>query len=51
MVVGLIVSAGATLLDIVPDRTLASEIRTKLEVGGVRLSGLHLGGSGLGTPA
>lgn len=39
---GLIVSAGATLLDIVPDRMLASEIRTKLEVGGDRLSDLHL---------
>jgi Co/Zn/Cd efflux system component len=39
---GLIVSAGATLLDIVPDRMLASQIRTKLEVGGDRRSDLHL---------
>ena len=39
---GLIVSSGATLLDIVPDRMLASEIRKCLEVGGDRLGDLHL---------
>jgi cation diffusion facilitator family transporter len=39
---GLIVSSGATLLDIVPDRMLASKIRTSLEVGGDRVGDLHL---------
>ncbi len=39
---GLIVSSGATLLDIVPDRTLASKIRTRLEVEGDRVGDLHL---------
>jgi len=39
---GLIVSSGATLLDIVPDGKLASKIRTCLEVGGDRLGDLHL---------
>lgn len=39
---GLIVSSGATLLDIVPDRMLASKIRACLEVGGDRLGDLHL---------
>ncbi|MEX0752182.1 MAG: CDF family Co(II)/Ni(II) efflux transporter DmeF [Xanthobacteraceae bacterium] len=39
---GLIVSSGATLLDIVPDWMLASKIRTCLEVGGDRLGDLHL---------
>lgn len=39
---GLIVSSGATLLDIVPDRMLASKIRNSLEIGGDRLGDLHL---------
>jgi cation diffusion facilitator family transporter len=39
---GLIRSAAMTLLDIVPDGTLALRIRNKLEVGGDRVSDLHL---------
>ncbi len=39
---GLIRSAGAVLLDMVPDRQLAGSIRRRLEVDGDRLSDLHL---------
>ena len=39
---GLIVSSGATLLDMVPDPMLSSRIRARLEVGGDRLGDLHL---------
>jgi cation diffusion facilitator family transporter len=39
---GLIRSAGAVLLDMVPDRRLAGAIRQRLEVDGDRLSDLHL---------
>ena len=40
--VGLIRSAGTVLLDMVPDRHLAGRIRKRLEVGGDRVSDLHL---------
>jgi len=40
--VGLIRSAGAVLLDMVPERHLAGGIRSRLEVDGDRLSDLHL---------
>ncbi|HEY1474339.1 MAG TPA: CDF family Co(II)/Ni(II) efflux transporter DmeF [Pseudolabrys sp.] len=40
--VGLIRSAGTVLLDMVPDRHLAGHIRKRLEVGGDRVSDLHL---------
>lgn len=39
---GLIVTSGATLLDFVPDRTIAMEIRDRVEVGGDRIGDLHL---------
>jgi cation diffusion facilitator family transporter len=39
---GLIVTSGATLLDVVPDRTLASKIKKRLEVEGDLLGDLHL---------
>jgi cation diffusion facilitator family transporter len=39
---GLIRTAGAVLLDMVPDRHLAGTIRKKLEVGDDRVSDLHL---------
>lgn len=39
---GLIVSAGKTLLDIVPDADLAERIRARLEIKGDRLADLHL---------
>lgn len=39
---GLIRSAGAVLLDMVPDRRLAGAVRKHLEVGGDRVSDLHL---------
>jgi cation diffusion facilitator family transporter len=39
---GLVRTAGAVLLDMVPDRHLASLIREKLEVGDDRVSDLHL---------
>ncbi|MCB8822499.1 CDF family Co(II)/Ni(II) efflux transporter DmeF [Microvirga rosea] len=39
---GLICSAGAVLLDTVPDRTLAATIRARLETGGDRVTDLHL---------
>jgi cation diffusion facilitator family transporter len=40
--VSLIRSAGMTLLDMVPEAELASRIREKLEVGGDRVTDLHL---------
>jgi cation diffusion facilitator family transporter len=40
--VGLMRTAGMTLLDMVPDPALASRIKDKLEVAGDRLSDLHL---------
>ena len=39
---GLIRAAGAVLLDMVPDRRLAGQIRKRLEVEGDRVSDLHL---------
>jgi Co/Zn/Cd efflux system component len=39
---GLIRSAGTVLLDMVPDRHLASRIRKRLELDGDRVSDLHL---------
>jgi len=39
---GLIVSSAATLLDTVPDKKLAADITTALEVGGDQVSDLHL---------
>ena len=39
---GLLRSAGMVLLDMVPDRRLAGHIRKRLEVGGDRVSDLHL---------
>lgn len=39
---GLIRTAGATLLDMVPDRRLAGTIRRRLEIDGDRVSDLHL---------
>ena len=39
---GLIVSSAATLLDTVPDKKLAAEILQALEIGGDRVSDLHL---------
>jgi cation diffusion facilitator family transporter len=39
---GLIVSAGGTLLDTVPDREVASQIVRSLEVGGDRVGDLHV---------
>lgn len=39
---GLIVSAGKTLLDIVPDDDLAERIRDRLEITGDKLADLHL---------
>jgi Co/Zn/Cd efflux system component len=38
----LIRSSGAVLLDMVPDRTLHSQVRERLEVEGDRVSDLHL---------
>ena len=46
---GLVRDAGAVLLDTVPDPALAGAIRERLEVGGDRVSDLHLGGSGRAT--
>ena len=40
--VSLVRSTGTVLLDMVPDRSLAGTIRTRLEVGGDRVSDLHL---------
>ena len=40
--VGLLRSAGAVLLDMVPDRRLAGALRKRLEVDGDRVSDLHL---------
>jgi cation diffusion facilitator family transporter len=40
--IGLIRSAGMTLLDMVPDASLPSQIRQRLETGGDRVSDLHL---------
>lgn len=40
--VGLLRSAGAVLVDAVPDRHLAATVRQRLEVNGDRLSDLHL---------
>lgn len=40
--VGLLRAAGAVLLDMVPDRRLAGTLRERLEVGGDRVSDLHL---------
>jgi len=40
--VGLLRSAGAVLLDMVPDRRLAGTLRGRLEVDGDRVSDLHL---------
>ncbi len=40
--IGLLRSAGAVLLDAVPDRSIAREIATRLETGGDRLADLHL---------
>lgn len=40
--IGLLRSSGAVLLDIVPDRHLVSTLRQRLEVGGDRVSDLHL---------
>jgi cation diffusion facilitator family transporter len=39
---GLLRSAGAALLDVVPDRSLEGAVRTRLEVDGDRVSDLHL---------
>ena len=39
---GLIRAAGATLLDLLPDETLASEVRSRLESGSDRVADLHL---------
>jgi cation diffusion facilitator family transporter len=39
---GLVVSAGKTLLDIVPDDGLADRIRSRLEIKGDRVADLHL---------
>jgi len=40
--VALLRSAGAVLVDAMPDRRLASHVRTRLEVNGDRVSDLHL---------
>jgi cation diffusion facilitator family transporter len=40
--IGLLRSAGAVLLDTVPDRQIATEIATRLETDGDRLADLHL---------
>lgn len=40
--VGLVRSSGTVLLDMVPDKRLASRIRKRLEAGGDRVSDLHL---------
>jgi Co/Zn/Cd efflux system component len=40
--VGLIRSSATVLLDMVPDRRLAGQIRERLEIGGDRVSDLHL---------
>lgn len=40
--VGLLRSAGAVLVDAMPDRTLATTVRKRLEVDGDRVSDLHL---------
>lgn len=40
--VGLMRSSGAVLLDLTPPSTLAERVRTRLEVGGDRVSDLHL---------
>ena len=40
--IGLVRSAGAVLLDIVPDRRLADRVRARLEVEGDRVADLHL---------
>lgn len=40
--VGLLRASGAVLLDMVPDRRLAGAVRRRLEVGGDRVSDLHL---------
>jgi cation diffusion facilitator family transporter len=40
--VGLLRSAGSVLLDMVPDRDLAGAVRKRLELGGDRVSDLHL---------
>ena len=45
---GLLRSAGAVLLDMQPDRELPGRIRQALEVGGDRVSDLHLWRLGLG---
>lgn len=39
---GLIKNAGAVLIDVVPDSNVADHIRNRLEVGGDRISDLHL---------
>ena len=39
---GLVRTAGAVLLDMVPDRRLAGTIRKRLEIGDDRVSDLHL---------
>ena len=39
---GLMRDAGAVLLDVVPDRHIESDIRRRLEIGGDRISDLHL---------
>ena len=39
---GLVISAGKTLLDIVPDDGLADRIRSRLEIKGDRVADLHL---------
>jgi cation diffusion facilitator family transporter len=40
--IGLIRSAGATLLDVVPNERLAATVRARLEVEGDRVADLHL---------
>jgi cation diffusion facilitator family transporter len=40
--IGLIRSAGMTLLDIVPDASLSSQVRETLEINGDRVSDLHI---------
>ena len=40
--VGLMRSSGAVLLDLTPPSTMAERVRTRLEIGGDRLSDLHL---------
>jgi Co/Zn/Cd efflux system component len=39
---GLVRAAGATLLDLLPDETLAGKMRTRLESGDDRVADLHL---------